>query len=218
MAGYNQYVGMRYVPIVDGEWSQSKAYEPLVVVVYNGNSYISKTYVPAGTLPTNDTYWILAANYNAQVEQYRTEVRHYQQTVEGFADDISDVQDRTQIVEDGLDALETTMDKWETVDEWSDSTAYGTLYVRKVGHVVSINFAGTSGVSYTGGTQTLISTLPERFRPAHAHYGLAVDNNMSIATNAFHNFSVLSNGAVRLFAYNTGNKQIEFGTTYIVAV
>lgn len=86
--GYNQYIGMRYVPIIDGEWSQSKAYEPLVVVIYNGNSYISKTYVPAGTLPTNETYWILAANYNAQVEQYRTEVREYQETVQGFSDSI----------------------------------------------------------------------------------------------------------------------------------
>lgn len=86
--GYNQYIGMRYVPIIDGEWSQSKAYEPLVVVTYNGNSYISKTYVPAGTLPTNETYWILSANYNAQVEQYRQEVRQYQQIVESFDDDI----------------------------------------------------------------------------------------------------------------------------------
>lgn len=87
--GYNQYIGMRYVPIIDGDWSQSKAYEPLVVVVYNGNSYISKTYVPAGTLPTNETYWILAANYNAQVEQYRQEVREYQETVQGFSDSIN---------------------------------------------------------------------------------------------------------------------------------
>lgn len=87
--GYNQYIGMRYVPIIDGEWSQSKAYEPLIVVTYNGNSYISKTYVPAGTLPTNETYWILAANYNAQVEQYRQEVREYQQTVQSFSDSIN---------------------------------------------------------------------------------------------------------------------------------
>lgn len=90
--GYNQYIGMRYVPIIDGEWSQSKAYEPLVVVTYNGNSYISKTYAPAGTLPTNETYWILAANYNAQVEQYRQEVRQYQQTVDGYDTRISDVE------------------------------------------------------------------------------------------------------------------------------
>lgn len=86
--GYNQYIGMRYVPIIDGVWSSSKAYEPLVVVTYNGNSYISKTYVPAGTLPTNETYWILSANYNAQVEQYRQEVREYEAIVEDFDTDI----------------------------------------------------------------------------------------------------------------------------------
>lgn len=86
--GYNQYIGMRYVPIIDGTWSETKNYEPLVVVLYNGNSYISKTYVPAGTLPTNETYWMLAANYNAQVEQYRQEVRQYQGIVDAFSDDI----------------------------------------------------------------------------------------------------------------------------------
>ncbi len=99
--GYNQYIGMRYVPIIDGEWSQSKAYEPLVVVTYNGNSYISKTYAPAGTLPTNETYWILAANYNAQVEQYRQEVRQYQDIVETFDDAITTAQG-------DIDALENS--------------------------------------------------------------------------------------------------------------
>lgn len=82
MPGYNQYIGMRYVPLIDGAWLNTKNYEPLVVVTYNGNSYISKTFVPAGELPTNEQYWILAANYNAQVEQYRQEVREYQQTVD----------------------------------------------------------------------------------------------------------------------------------------
>lgn len=90
--GYNQYIGMRYVPLVMGTWSDTVNYEPLVVVSYNGNSYVSKTYVPAGTLPTNETYWMLAANYNAQVEQYRQEVRQYQQTVDEFDGDISALQ------------------------------------------------------------------------------------------------------------------------------
>lgn len=215
--GYNQYIGMRYVPIVDGAWSSSSPYEPLVVVTYNGNSYISKTYVPAGTLPTNEEYWILSANYNAQVEQYRQEVRQYQEIVEDFDTRITQAETDVDKVETSVGDLETIVNKWETVDEWSTDTGYGMLYVRKVGHIVSLNFTGTS-VSYTGGTQTILATLPERFRPAHAHYGVAIDNNLSTATNAFHNFSVLSTGVVRLFAYNTGNKQIEFGTTYIVAV
>lgn len=127
--GYNQYVGMRYVPIIDGVWSSSKAYEPLVVVTYDGNSYISKTYVPAGTLPTNETYWILSANYNAQVEQYRQEVRQYQQTVDGFEDDIQANADAiTEINEtefpadrDRITALETGI-KNPIIVRWTEGS------------------------------------------------------------------------------------------------
>lgn len=81
---YNTYVGARYVPIYDGAWSSSKKYEPLVVVQYQGNSYTSKTYVPAGVNPTNENYWAQSGNYNAQVEEYRQEVRELTTLVNGF--------------------------------------------------------------------------------------------------------------------------------------
>ena len=74
MAGYNTYVGARYVPIFDGTWDKTKTYEPLVIVMYNGNSYTSKTYVPTNVDITNEDYWALTGNYNAQVEQYRKDV------------------------------------------------------------------------------------------------------------------------------------------------
>lgn len=137
--GYNQYIGMRYVPIVDGEWSQSKAYEPLVVVVYNGNSYISKTYVPAGTLPTNETYWILAANYNAQVEQYRQEVRQYQATVETFDDAITTAQG-------DIDALETSVATKMAIGDVLIERYNGaseTIPANGAGTTVSVNVAKT---------------------------------------------------------------------------
>ena len=66
-----QYIGARYVPIIDGEYNSEKVYEPLTIVTYNGSSYTSKKSVPAGTLPTNTEYWALTGNYNAQVEEYR---------------------------------------------------------------------------------------------------------------------------------------------------
>ena len=44
-----QYKGMRYVPIFDGDWDNTKDYDPLVIVSYQGNSYTSRTFVPAGT-------------------------------------------------------------------------------------------------------------------------------------------------------------------------
>ena len=71
-----QYIGARYVPITANpiEWSNANAYEPLTIVTYQGNSYTSRQYVPVGIDITNDNYWALTGNYNAQVEQYRQEV------------------------------------------------------------------------------------------------------------------------------------------------
>ncbi len=87
---YNTYIGARYVPIFDGQWSNTKAYEPLVIVEYQGNSYTSKTYVPIGADINNTDYWALTGNYNAQVEAYRQEVLSYQETVETFDDRITE--------------------------------------------------------------------------------------------------------------------------------
>ena len=71
-----QYIGARYVPVFVGEWDNNRTYEPLMVVTYQGASYTSRQYVPAGIEITNESYWVLSANYNAQVEAYRQEVRN----------------------------------------------------------------------------------------------------------------------------------------------
>lgn len=71
---YNTYIGARYVPIFSGQWDNTKSYEPLVIVEYQGNSYTSKTYVPVGADINNTDFWALTGNYNAQVEAYRQEV------------------------------------------------------------------------------------------------------------------------------------------------
>ena len=72
-----EYVGARYVPIVVGEWDNSKTYEPLMVVIHEGNSYVSRQYVPTGIDIQNEQYWIESANYNAQVDTYRKEVQAF---------------------------------------------------------------------------------------------------------------------------------------------
>lgn len=75
-----QYIGSRYVPIFGRkgedsiEWDNSGTYEPLTIVLYQGNSYTSRQFVPAGIDIANDQYWIETGNYNAQIEQYRQEV------------------------------------------------------------------------------------------------------------------------------------------------
>lgn len=70
------YTGARYVPLFadPAQWDNTKAYEPLTIVLNEGNSYTSKTFVPIGIDISNETYWALTGNYNAQVESYRKEV------------------------------------------------------------------------------------------------------------------------------------------------
>lgn len=70
-----QYIGSRYVPLFadPAEWSSTKEYEPLTIVLHEGNSYTSKQFVPVGIDITNTDFWALTGNYNAQVELYRRE-------------------------------------------------------------------------------------------------------------------------------------------------
>ena len=72
-----QYIGARYMPMFadPAEWDNSRAYEPLTIVLYKGNSYTSKQSVPIGASIDDTVYWAETGNYNAQVEQYRNEVK-----------------------------------------------------------------------------------------------------------------------------------------------
>lgn len=81
-----QYIGARYMPIFADppEHSSAKTYEPLTIVLHEGNSYTSKQFVPKGIQITNETYWAETGNYNAQVEQYRQEVAR-------LSDDVDDL-------------------------------------------------------------------------------------------------------------------------------
>lgn len=77
--GVRQYVGARYVPVFADplEWSDTIGYEPLTVVLHEGNSYTSRQSVPVGIDIGNATYWAETGNYNAQIEAYRREVQAY---------------------------------------------------------------------------------------------------------------------------------------------
>ena len=80
----NVYIGARYVPKLDGDWSASKNYEPLTVVSYNNSSYTSKRDVPAGTLPTDQNYWMLTGNYNGQISHLQNEINQLQVDVKSL--------------------------------------------------------------------------------------------------------------------------------------
>lgn len=68
-----KYIGARYVPKLMGRWSDSIAYEPLMIVQDEiGNSFTSKSNVPVGT-PLSDTkYWVQTGNYNGQIGNLET--------------------------------------------------------------------------------------------------------------------------------------------------
>ena len=80
---HTQYIGARYVPIFGRkgeatiEWDNTAPYEPLTVVLHQGNSYTSKQYVPTGIDILNEDFWANTGNYNAQIEQYRQDVLQY---------------------------------------------------------------------------------------------------------------------------------------------
>ena len=80
-----QYIGARYVPLFADpiEWNKTRTYEPLTIVIHEGNSYTSRQYVPIGIDIDNDDYWALTGNYNAQVEQYRKDVIKIDSLVNG---------------------------------------------------------------------------------------------------------------------------------------
>lgn len=75
--GVTQYIGARYVPIFADpiEWDSTRAYEPLTIVLYQGNSFTTRQYTPAGIEIANVEFWACTGNYNAQIEMYRREVK-----------------------------------------------------------------------------------------------------------------------------------------------
>lgn len=87
-----QYIGARYVPIFGRvgedsiEWDNTKPYEPLTIVLYQGNSYTSRQYVPVGIDIANEAFWALTGNYNAQVEAYRSEVQGFDNRIDAVED------------------------------------------------------------------------------------------------------------------------------------
>lgn len=75
VGAYNVYTGARYVPLIAGEWDSTKSYEPLTIVINQGNSYTSAQYVPAGVpLQNNGPYWFLTGNFNGQISSLQNQI------------------------------------------------------------------------------------------------------------------------------------------------
>ena len=175
----NKYVGARYIPLVVGEWDNTRTYEPLMIVSHSGASYTSKSFVPVGVDINNSDYWLCSGNYNAQVELYRQEVVQVKNEIDGKLNDVernveqtlSELVNNTADHEEILTALEQNIDFLRNKsiliigDSMSDEStqapnwvtrfkeltaSVGTLIVNK-----AVNGASLSG----GGMATQLSTF-----------------------------------------------------------
>jgi hypothetical protein len=88
------YIGARYVPIFADpvEWDDEREYEPLTIVVHNGDCYTSKCYVPKGAqlppYPEGQTkYWVKTSDYNYQFADLKKTVTDLSRLIEQFQKD-----------------------------------------------------------------------------------------------------------------------------------
>lgn len=121
-----QYIGARYVPLFADPltWDITKAYEALTIVYYQGNSFTSRQAVPAGIDITNDSYWALTGNYNAQIEQYRAEVQAYDGRI--TANTASNTAQDAQLAGTSSSGLKTLIDANTASNTSQDAQLAGT--------------------------------------------------------------------------------------------
>jgi hypothetical protein len=114
------YIGARYVPIFADpvEWDDVREYEPLTIVIHDGNCYTSKCYVPKGAqlppYPEGQTkYWVKTSDYNYQFADLKKTVLDLSRLVEQFQKD--------------NERFTALINNWNTkVEQWEkDMTAWG---------------------------------------------------------------------------------------------
>lgn len=129
-----EYVGARYVPLFADpiEWNDKRTYEPLTIVEHEGNSYTSRQFVPLGIAISNEEFWALTGNYNAQVEQYRQEVLAFDGRITKNTNDIAKNAKDIAAVKTVADNLESHVGTEFIVigDSWSDTDPSTTPYIK----------------------------------------------------------------------------------------
>lgn len=131
--GTSMYIGARYVPIFADpvEWDNEREYEPLTIVIHNGDCYTSKCYVPKGAqlppYPEGQTkYWVKTSDYNYQFADLKKTVTDLSRLVEQFQ---KDNEHFTELI-----------NNWNTkVEQWErDMTAWGERLDTVESHVTDL--------------------------------------------------------------------------------
>lgn len=167
-AGYT-YTGARYVPLFSEplEWNNQTTYEPLTIVIHQGNSYTSRQYVPIGIDIANTDFWALTGNYNAQVEQYRKEVADLATDVENVSTDLNTV--KTNIYNSTLNRI-----LW-IGDSYSSATGLGNNWVPacadKLNLVLTNKAIGGTGFIATGNEPGIDNSFQQQLRNGFLELG-----------------------------------------------
>lgn len=116
-----EYIGARYVPLFADpiQWDPTLVYEPLTVVTNLGASYVSRRMVPEGIQLDNTDYWVLWADYNAQLQHYIDEVNAFDGRIDALEDALP-IADFSSVntIDARFDAIEA--DDWVTTTRIND--------------------------------------------------------------------------------------------------
>ena len=145
-----EWIGPRIVPVFADEvqWDIDSTYEPLIMVQSQGETFMSRQYVPAGIpLPNtagdeeSNDYWVHMSNWNAQVEYYRQEVLAFDNRIDALEDalPVADF-DSTHTIDGRFDTIEA--DNWVTRDRIANN-AVGTNEIEN-GSITSQKMAASS--------------------------------------------------------------------------
>jgi hypothetical protein len=161
-SGVREYVGARYVPVFanPAEWDNTRGYEPLTVVLYQGNSYTSTQYVPTGIDIKNTQFWLNTGNYNAQVEAYRKEVLAFDgritdntNSITGINTELVNINTTIDTIEGEISSLEGDIAAEESARKAAD-IALGTRIDQINTRLDADKYMVVIGDSFSAGSQT----------------------------------------------------------------
>lgn len=137
-----EYVGARYVPILADplEWDSTKTYEPLTIVINEGDSYTSRQFVPAGIQLTNTKYWAHTADFNAQLEKYRQEVQQISQDVQQFSQDVANIQGDVTIIQGDINTIEQNITNIQGSVTGLEKQALSSFQLPESGYVAFVEY------------------------------------------------------------------------------
>ena len=162
-----EYIGARYVPKFydDGqgsaEWTPDVQYEPLTIVLHEGNSFTSRQYVPVGIDINNTNYWLETGNWNSQIEAYRQEVLTFDGRITDNTNNIEqEVEDR-QAEDTRIEtALSNSIEQEAAARQAGDAELK--TYLSKIDNVVVIGDSWTDGWNGTTGITPWQTYMNER--------------------------------------------------------